>query len=176
MYSKNSGFTLIEMMVAMTVAAILLTIAIPSFTHMIDQNRLKGAAEMLYADLRFARAEAIMRNKPVQISFNANSSTWCYGLKVNANCDCQVTDPANSGYCEIDNVPKIVSSAEFSGVSISGMASSFSFNPLRGKADSGTTKFQSADNEKLHVVVSGLGRVRLCSPSGAGKVNGYPSC
>lgn len=174
MHQKNSGFTLIEMMVTVAVAAILLTIAIPSFTHMIEQNRLKSTAETLYADLRFARSEAIKRNRTVRVSFYVNGSDWCYGLKVDVNCDCTGTNPNKP--CEIAGVEKVVNSDEFTSISITDTASSFSFSPLRGTADPGSTKFQSANNKKLHVVVSGLGRVRLCSPSGAGKVSGYPAC
>jgi prepilin-type N-terminal cleavage/methylation domain-containing protein len=172
---KNVGFTLIEMMVTVAVAAILLTVAIPSFTQMIDKKRLESAAENLYADLQFARAEAIKRNKTIRVSFYANGSTWCYGLKENVDCDCQEADSTESDFCEINDIPKIVSSAEFKDISITSTASSFSFTPLRGTVDTGSTEFQSANNKKLRVVVSGFGRVRLCSPS-EGNVNGYPAC
>jgi prepilin-type N-terminal cleavage/methylation domain-containing protein len=172
---KNFGFTLIEMMVTVAVAAILLTVAIPSFTQMIDKKRLESAAENLYADLQFAQSEAIKRNKTIRVSFYANGSTWCYGLKENADCDCQETNSTESDFCEIDSVPKTVSSVEFKDISIASTASSFSFSSLRGTVNTGSTEFQSANNKKLQVVVSPFGRVRLCSPS-EGNVTGYPVC
>jgi prepilin-type N-terminal cleavage/methylation domain-containing protein len=173
-YQKESGFTLIEMMVTVAVAAILLTVAIPSFTQMIDKKRLESAAENLYADLQFARSEAIKRNKTIRVSFYANGSTWCYGLTENADCDCGGTDPEKP--CEIDGVQKMVSSDEFKDISITSTASSFSFSPLRGTVGNDSTEFQSANNKKLQVKVSTFGRVRLCSPSGEGNINSYPAC
>jgi type IV fimbrial biogenesis protein FimT len=175
-----SGFTLIELMVTLTVVAILLTLAIPSFTGMIDKNRLKNAAETLYADLQFARAEAIKRNKKIRVSFFSNGSTWCYGLKENAKCDCLQTDIDEEDFCKIGEVPKAISSTEFTGVIISNSwannSKSFSFTPLRGTVNGGNVEFQSAENKVVRVVIDILGSVRLCSPSGEGKVNGYPVC
>jgi type IV fimbrial biogenesis protein FimT len=175
-----SGFTLIELMVTLAVAAILLTLAIPSFTGMIDKNRLKSAAEALYADLQFARAEAIKRNKKIRVSFFSNGSTWCYGLKENIKCDCQQTDVDEKDFCEIDGIRKSISSTEFTDIVIANSwtnnSNSFSFTPLRGTVNGGNVEFQSAEKKVVKVVIDRLGSVRLCSPSGEGKVNGYPVC
>ena len=49
------------------------------------------------------------------------------------------------------------------------------FDPFRGTARNGTIVTKSANHE-VRVVVSRLGRVRLCSPAGASKVPGYQDC
>lgn len=183
MHQKDSGFTLIEMMVTVAVAAILLSIAVPSFTQLIDKKRLESAAESLYVDLQFARSEAIKRNKTIRVSFNTDGSIWCYGLKVNDHCDCQQTDPKHSEFCWLyqdktdseSGIPTSVSSTKFKSVILASSASYFSFTPLRGTVNGGHVEFQSANNEKLRVVVSRLARVRLCSPS-EGHISGYPVC
>jgi type IV fimbrial biogenesis protein FimT len=153
---------------------------------MIDKKRLESAAEILYADLQFARAEAIKRNKLVQVSFHVDGSDWCYGLKVDAYCDCQQTDHDHLEFCQLDKdeaghgIPTSVSSTEFKdisiAISIAITVSHFSFSPLRGTVNNGSAEFQSANNKKLQVVVSRFGRVRLCSPSGEGNINSYPAC
>src|SRR5699024_6338291 len=173
------------MMITVAVAIILLSIAIPSFTQLIDKKRLESAAESLYADLQFARSEAIKRNKTIRVSFNTDTdgSIWCYGLKVNDHCNCQQTDPKHSEFCwlyqdKLDNengISTSVSSAEFKRIILTSAVSYFSFTPLRGTVNGGHVEFQSANNRKLQVVVSRLARVRLCSPS-EGHVNGYPVC
>jgi len=61
------GFTLIELMVTLTVLAIAVAIAAPSFNSAIANNRSTGMATELTAALNFARSEAIKRVKPVSI-------------------------------------------------------------------------------------------------------------
>ena len=71
------GFTLIELMVTITLSAILLTIAVPSFQTAINSNRLTSAASEMAASLQVARIEAIRygRRTVVCLSTNANSAT-----------------------------------------------------------------------------------------------------
>ncbi len=68
------GFTLIELMIAITVAAILLTIAIPSFTATINRNRLATAANELVTSLQLARMEAVRRGGRVVVCASADVS------------------------------------------------------------------------------------------------------
>lgn len=171
------GVTLIELMIVIVIAAVLMAIAVPAFQGTIDRNRLKAAAENLYSDLQFAKAEAIKRNRSVRLVFTSSGggATWCYGLKENATCDCTVTNAAATDYCAIDNIKKIVSSTDFPGVSITGTpaGSSLSFTPLRGSVIDGTTTLQSAQGKQIKVKVYSVGRVRICSPAGSSNVTGY---
>lgn len=67
------GVTLIELMIAITVAAVLTLIAVPSFTSAINTNRLKTTANTLIGALNNARMAAVQRNAFVQ--FCSNSAT-----------------------------------------------------------------------------------------------------
>lgn len=62
------GFTLIELMVTVAIAAILLTVGVPSFREFIANQRAKTAAQALFTDLTFARSEAIKRNGSVVVT------------------------------------------------------------------------------------------------------------
>lgn len=55
---KTHGFTLIELMVAISVAAILLTVGIPSMMDFLRNNRRAAAVNSLVADVQSARSEA----------------------------------------------------------------------------------------------------------------------
>lgn len=61
------GFTIIELMVTLVVAAILLAIAIPSFTYLTVSSKLSTTANSLVNNLMVARAEAIKRNADMNV-------------------------------------------------------------------------------------------------------------
>lgn len=104
---KNStGFTLIELMVTITVAAILLTLALPSFRDLLEKRRLVGAAEYVFEQLMYARTEAIKRSKPIIVDFSANNTTtWSFGFtdkNTDPACDSAVASAADASACTID--------------------------------------------------------------------------
>ncbi|MBO9720102.1 GspH/FimT family pseudopilin [Xanthomonas phaseoli] len=76
------GFSLIEMMVTIIVLAIVMAIAFPNFTALINSNRLSAAANELSASLQLARSEAVRSNASVTLCPSndgatcANSGNW----------------------------------------------------------------------------------------------------
>lgn len=77
---KSKGFTILELLIVMAIAAILLGVAVPSYTYFNENSRLKNTALILYSTIIFARSEAIKRNSPVTIT--PDSSDWVDGWKV----------------------------------------------------------------------------------------------
>lgn len=68
------GFTLIELMVALVVAAVLLAVAVPSFKSITVSSKLNTAVNDLVGSLNTARMEAIKANASSQLCSNASSS------------------------------------------------------------------------------------------------------
>lgn len=64
---KQKGFTLIELMVVIAIAAIMMAIAVPNFSEWIARRRVAAAAERVANIMRFARSEAVRLNKPVYV-------------------------------------------------------------------------------------------------------------
>lgn len=56
---QADGFTLIELMVVMAIAAVLTTLAVPSFTRLVQSSTISSNVNTFLADMRFARSEAI---------------------------------------------------------------------------------------------------------------------
>ena len=67
MPDKYQGFTLVELLMTLTVLAVVLAIAIPSFASAIDSVRQRTQINQLVADLNFARSRAITSRRPVSI-------------------------------------------------------------------------------------------------------------
>lgn len=81
----HQGFTLIELMVTISIAAILLGVAIPSFTSTITSNRLTTNANELVTALNLARSEAIKRGQHVVVK--KTSTNWENGWQVFVDID-----------------------------------------------------------------------------------------
>ena len=63
----SRGFTLVEMLVVMTISAILIAVAVPSFQWTIARNRISDATNQLLSHLEYARMEASRRGNSVSI-------------------------------------------------------------------------------------------------------------
>ena len=75
----HKGFTLIELMVTISVAAILLVIAVPNFRTFVLNNRITGQANDMMTALNYARSEAIKRGLPVSMLSNSGTPNWSAG-------------------------------------------------------------------------------------------------
>src|SRR5437870_4927917 len=73
---RSSGFTLIELMIVITIVVICATIAAPSFKQLIATQRVRTAASALKESLWMARAEATRRNATVGFLFVNAATDW----------------------------------------------------------------------------------------------------
>ena len=69
---RESGFTLIELMIAVAVALIAMLVAIPSYTQFVQENRMVSQANSFVIAVNLARSEAIKRNINIILCPTAN--------------------------------------------------------------------------------------------------------
>ncbi len=74
MKSECNGFTLVELMVALTVGGILLAVAIPSYNTMIQSNRLAAGANEFVSSMGLARSEALKRRTDITVTATDSGS------------------------------------------------------------------------------------------------------
>jgi type IV fimbrial biogenesis protein FimT len=74
------GFTIIEILMTVAIAAILVAVGVPSFKDFILSARIKSAASDVYGALVFARSEAIKRGSDVTV--DPVSGGWINGWQV----------------------------------------------------------------------------------------------
>src|SRR5690348_9314619 len=77
------GFTLVEMLVTLSVLGVLLTLAAPSFRQLILNQGIKSASYDLFSALQYARSEAVKRNGSISLRAGASADgAWTTGWRV----------------------------------------------------------------------------------------------
>ena len=71
--SKQHGFTLIEVLIAIAIFGILTTMAIPSFNTWQRNAQVRSDARLVKGALQQARVDAITRNESITVDFDGNS-------------------------------------------------------------------------------------------------------
>ena len=183
----GTGFTIIELMVAVAVLAVLVAVAVPTFNDFFDRHRVRGAAEEVVSVISNARAEAVKNDLDVNIALQGAGDAWCLGGNAAAAatggnpagaavaCDC--TDFAQ---CRISGMRFAVESTDFADVSISALPGEMIFDSNMGVLSplqshviglvSPTGKYD------LQVRVNPLGQAHACVPAGSPNISGIRAC
>ncbi len=190
--AQHKGFTLIELMVTIAIAAILLTIGVPSLTSFFDRQQLIAAAEETYSNMQLAKIEALSRSTDIYINVEDGINTWSYGFSTSPDCDSDEETKSDSDACYVligtERDLMRWDNEDYDGIRLT--------TYLDGNATEGTTKFDFTrgmhekttssspttkreflfeyEGMKLSVIISKLGRILICSPDSS--VGGYQTC
>jgi type IV fimbrial biogenesis protein FimT len=78
-HGRQRGFTLLELVMVVTIVGILAALAGPAFRDFVIRQHIRNAAYELMADLTFARSEAVKKNASTTIQ---KSGTWTGGWTI----------------------------------------------------------------------------------------------
>ncbi len=189
---RSKGFTLMELLITVTVTAIILALAMPSYSEIINKRAVKNAAEQSSTFMALARAEAVKRNRPVTVRIATSGSNFCIGLTTDpdGNCDCFTAnscqmvsgDQAASVALTGDGFENIVLPPTLSTLGTAKSPLLLTFDPVRGILDTGVGRdvqaellFASENGQFSLRMETGLsGRSEICAPSG--NLPGYKVC
>jgi type IV fimbrial biogenesis protein FimT len=179
----NKGFGLIEMLVVLAVLSILITIAAPTFADIIDARRLQAALHAVHAHVQQARSDAIKRNSAIAISyFTPPDGSWRIGYRIDSPCNPAQEDPEASDACAIEfsneRTLTVLGSDRFPSVALRANRILTRFEPVHGTAmgTNVTLVLTTERGAEARVIVSNIGRIRICSPAGIRKLVIYSNC
>ena len=156
---KTAGFTLIEMLIVLAILAIIATLTAPSLGLIVEKNAIRSVAERIKLDLQWTRTEAIKRSRNLTVYFNKDGG--CYGIstKILTNpitADCICTD------CDIKTISAL---KDHNNLEFSAVTPPTNFKFMRGTVPVGGHLRINSQNLQLKVIVSSLGRIRICDDS-----------
>jgi type IV fimbrial biogenesis protein FimT len=179
-----SGFTLIELMVTVALAAILMMVAVPSFTAFARNSQLSSFTNSLLAAINAARGEAMKRGRyalVVPVDGASWDSGWVVYVPVNRTLSYGQTtditilksDPKPS-YLTItgngnanDTPPYIMFDASgYSRTKSSGFSGNLTLEIKRNDTSSADA---SAQTRRLKIATTG--RARVCTPTSSSDSN-----
>ncbi|WP_018141471.1 GspH/FimT family pseudopilin [Thioalkalivibrio sp. ALJ7] len=149
--TRPHGFTLVELMVTIAVAAILITIAVPGFQALVQNNRATALANQLTTAINLARSEAIRRGEVASVCTNDWEDGWW--VEPSAGCNAAAADRLR-----VWDAPPARS------VINAGGETSVSFGPMGTRAD------QNAITLNVHVENCTGDRARILRISPGGRV------
>lgn len=154
-----AGFTLVELLVAITIVAILLGIAVPSYRDATLNSRLAALSNQVTATVRLARAEAFKRNANVTLcasddgSSCSGNTTWHTGWLLRLSDGTLIT----------------AQGAAPTGFRVNGSVGAFQFSPRGFGSTSGTfticRKTPGVGGQQRVITVDSTGRTWLAKSS-----------
>ena len=174
MTSQQTGFSLIELVVAMAIMAILIAMGLPSFSTYLANTKVRANAESVLSGLQTARTEALRQNTSVEFLFTSdipNTSSVATNNVGGANWMVRSTPPVDAT-SYIDG--KVSSESGGSRVTLTPSANSIIFNNLGAANPAATIDLAYIGDDCvadggpircLRVQVSLGGRIRLCDPA-----------
>jgi prepilin-type N-terminal cleavage/methylation domain-containing protein len=103
---SEMGFSLIELLIVVAILGVAVSLALPSYTATLANNKVKATAESILAGLHQARSSAIQRNAPVRFQLVSSLDSTCILSATSAQWVVTETDQVARGdpvgKCDMD--------------------------------------------------------------------------
>ncbi len=161
--NPRSGISLIEVLVVLAVLGVLLAMAMPSMSGLVQRQRLSGAAEAFRSDFQLARMQALGSGRTVRVAFFEHPAGSCYLVHLGAIGSCQCL-PGGAPQCA---QPQQLLAHHWlpqsRGLRLSANVKQMSIDGQRGTVTpTATIELRNARGDRLVHVVAITGRLRSC--------------
>lgn len=183
---RQGGFSLIELMIGITIVSLLMAMGVPAFNLWIQNTQTRSAAESILNGLQIARSEAVRRNTTVRFSLTdaAGAVAWTVDC-VNVTADCPAGIQSRSGSEGSPNaragisataLPSPIPAGYFdtplaagvglpAGVTFDGLGRMPTGNVGTDIARIDVTNASNASARRMVVMVGTGGQTRMCDPA-----------
>ncbi|MBK7492085.1 MAG: GspH/FimT family pseudopilin [Nitrosomonas sp.] len=162
------GFTLTELLVTLSVASILLTVAVPNYRTFVQNNLQSTQSNNFYSTLALAKSEAIRRSSPVTVCPSTNG-TSCTGGVIWSNGWLVFADTNSNGVVEAGDEILQVGVAFSGGNTFSGTRTRVTFT-ANGFSMASNDTFTLCDNRgaaySKAIILNNQGRFRTETGTG----------
>jgi len=161
MSRRQAGLTLIEIIIAVAVLAILTTLAVPSYRAWIQNSQIRTAAESILNGLQTARAEAVKRNVRTEFEIGAGSD-WSIKLMPAGDVIQSRSSGEGSANAQLATQPAGASRITFNGMGW--IAANDDATPSITQVDVTSTVVTGTEARPLRLVITPGGSVKMCDP------------
>lgn len=139
--TTRDGFSTIELLAGMAVMGIIAAIALPNWRALFPSFALNNSTRQIQSEMHHLKMRAAAENIGFQLAYLQGAS----GYTIQRDSKALVTKPLAEG----TTITK---------------TGTISFTP-RGTADNDRVRLSNAEGKCRQIVVSGTGRVRVCTPN-----------
>lgn len=162
------GFTLIEVLIAMVVMGVLISLAGPSFFEWLQNSQIRAAADAMQNGLQIARGNAISRNLPVQLSVGPGSG-WTVAEAASGTVIQTRVHEEGTPNVGINATPvgsALITFSPLGAVTANsdGSASVTQMDFINPSGGACQTDTPAGAMRCLRLIVSGGGSIRMCDP------------
>jgi len=180
----STGFTLIELMITVAIAAVLMMVAVPNLSAYRRNAELTSAANTFMASLNAARGEAMKRGMNAMVVPTSNGASWNAGWVIFVD--------TNRSQTYNESTDTVVSSqtALPAGINMTGVNSATGATPYVMFDASGYSRLKTGGfgaltltiartegtasqqlDQTRRIIIASTGRVRMCKPASATDTN-----
>jgi type IV fimbrial biogenesis protein FimT len=160
---KNSGFSLIEMMVVIAIIAIVASIAVPNFIGWLPKQRLGTASRDILSALHQARLRAVKENADVTVQFDIGNDSYIAFLD-NGEGGGNPADGVQNGSEIAFKSTAMPAGIDLNNTTFSNNRISFSRRGLPNNVTGGTVTIRNSENVKRQIGVNQTGNSRIVTP------------
>jgi len=163
MLRNQQGFSVIELMAAVVILAVTLSVGVPGFSQFIANSQIRSTTESIKNGLQSARAEAIKRNAQVRFTLFADSS-WRVGCVVVVAVTCPLVIQTKAAREGSTNKITIATTGS-NNIIFTNLGTPAAVAGQLSQVNVDHTSIAATNSRDLRITIGAGGNTRMCDPN-----------